>query len=219
MGLFSKLFGGINQAFGGADQELLVNGLPGRGQLTSFEMTSSTVTIANGLEERICNIGLQVMLDGRDPYAVTVHQRIPEIYIPQLTAQGAVAVRVDPADPNRVAIDLNAPIPEVTLARQTGPGSAAWLLANGTPVEVVLVQSDQLGMRNADGHEIYKLKLTVASGVETPYQLEVGNSVPATALPLLYPGARLHARKGEGPNDIVVDWEKGLAEPAAPPGS
>ena len=37
------------------------------------------------------------------------------------------------------------------------------------------------------------------------------NSVPASALPLLFPGSKLHAKVGDGPNDVVVDWAAGAA--------
>ncbi|MBN9607220.1 MAG: hypothetical protein J0G30_11480 [Actinomycetales bacterium] len=218
MGFFRTLFGGIGRALGSVDEELLATGLAGRGELVSFEPTSTTVTIGNGFEERVCQIGLRVLLDHREPYEVSVRQRVPEIFIPRLTQQGVVAVRVDPADPTRVALDLNAPIPEVTLTRRTGPGSAAWILEHGTPLEVVLVQAEPMGVKDADEHEVFRLKLTVL-GPGDPIQVEVGNAVPAAALPLLYPGARLHARRGDAPEQIVVDFARGLAGPAGAPGS
>jgi hypothetical protein len=48
--------------------------------------------------------------------------------------------------------------------------------------------------------------------VPTPYQIQVGNAVPASALPLLFPGSKLHAKLGEGPNDVVVDWAAGAVK-------
>jgi hypothetical protein len=100
----------------------------------------------------------------------------------------------------------------ITLARATDPAhSAADVLANGKPIRVVLVGDQPLGKKNADGVEIYALQLTAYEGVDTPYQLTVGNPVPATALPLLFPGSKLNARLGDGPNSVVVDWAAGAA--------
>jgi hypothetical protein len=132
------------------------------------------------------------------------------VYIPQLSAGGSyVAVRVDPVDHSKVAIDFNTPVPEVTLPASEGHNSAAWILENGKPITVVLVASAPIGVKTAKGDEVQALTLTVATGVPTPYQIQVGNGVPATALPLLYPGSKLHAKLGDGPNDVVVDWAAG----------
>jgi len=56
------------------------------------------------------------------------------------------------------------------------------------------------------GDAVYLLTLTVIDGFEAPCQTQVGNAVPATSLPMLFPGSRLRARRGEGAGDIVVDW-------------
>jgi hypothetical protein len=58
---------------------------------------------------------------------------------------------------------------------------------------------------------MYALQLTAYEGVDIPYQLTVGNPVPATALPLLFPGSKLHAKLGDDPNSVVVDWAAGAA--------
>ena len=53
--------------------------------------------------------------------------------------------------------------------------------------------------------------MACATGVDTPYQVQVGNAVPTSALPLVFPGSKLHAKLGDGPNDVVVDWSAGAA--------
>lgn len=43
-------------------------------------------------------------------------------------------------------------------------------------------------------------------GVDTSgTTMQFGNGVPNSALPLLFPGSQLHAKLGDGPNDVVVD--------------
>jgi hypothetical protein len=69
-----------------------------------------------------------------------------------------------------------------------------------------------MGIKNARGEPVHALTLTIATGVDTPYQVQVGNAVPASALPLVYPGSRLHAKIGAGPNDVVVDWAAGAVK-------
>ncbi len=97
----------------------------------------------------------------------------------------------------------------MTLPASEGKDSAAWILANGKPITVVLVANAPIGVKSAKGDDVQALTLTVATGVPTPYQIQVGNAVPASALPLLFPGSKLHAKLGEGPNDVVVDWAAG----------
>ena len=219
MGFFSRIASSFNQSLGAPDPQLLQHGILGRAQITSLEAGGFSVSVAGGFDERVCTIGLLVYVEGTPPYPVTITQRLTEVMIPTIAAQGFHAVRVDPTNLGRVAIDFNSAAPTVQVTTPDGPGSAAWLLANGRPIVVVFVSMNPLGMTNAAGDGIYALTLTVAEGMPTPYQLQVGNPVPASALPLAYPGARLHARLGAGVDDVVVDWARGLAAPAAPPAS
>jgi hypothetical protein len=206
MGFFGNLIGS-------ADNSVLQNGILGRGEITNLTMSGMTLQTGNGLVERKCTITANVFIDNTPMFVATIVQRVQEIVIPQLSSGSAVvAVRVDPADHSKVAIDFSSEVPEVTLARTTDNAhSAAYLLANGKPIKVVLVANQPLGKKNADGVEMYALQLTAYEGVDTPYQLTVGNPVPATALPLLFPGSKLHARLGDDPNSVVVDWAAGSA--------
>lgn len=67
-------------------------------------------------------------------------------------------------------------------------GSAARILELGTACEAVIVQSQPLGMRNPRGGDMYAFLLTVMAEGRAPYQIQIGNPVPAAAVPLLYPG-------------------------------
>lgn len=205
--------GWLGNLIGSSDTSVIANGILGRGEITNLTMSGMTLQSGNGLVERKCTISVNVYLDNVPMFPATVIQRVQEIAIPQLSSGNAVvAVRVDPNDHSKVAIDFASAIPEVTLARTTDNAhSAAYLLANGAPIKVVLVGDQPLGKKNADGIEMYALQLTVYEGVPTPYQLMVGNPVPATALPLLYPGSKLHAKLGDDPNSVVVDWAAGAA--------
>jgi hypothetical protein len=204
--------GWLSNLLGSTDDTLLQTGILGRAHVIGLQASGMTLRIGNGLVERKCTITLNVMLDGYAPYTATAVQRIQEIYLPQLaTGAAVVAVRVDPADHSRVVIDFTAAPPTATLPASEGHNSAAWVLANGKPVTVVLVANQPIGVKSAEGHDVQALTLTIATGVDTPYQVQVGNAVPASALPLLFPGSKLHAKIGVGPNDVVVDWAAGAA--------
>jgi hypothetical protein len=202
MGFFGKLIGAT-------DDTVMQTGLLGRGEVTGVQMSGMTLQSGNGVVERKCTISLKVMLDNVAPYDAVAVQRLQEIVIPQLAGGAVLAVRVDPNDHSKVFLDFASELPEVTVPKGEGRNSAAWVLENGKPIKVVLVQSQPAKMKNADGVDIYALTLTPYEGVDTPYQLVVGNAVPATALPLLYPGSKLHAKLGDQPDAVVIDWAAG----------
>ena len=204
MGFFSNLIGQ-------ADDGVLQTGILGRGEITNVAMSGMTLQSGNGLVERKCTITLTVFIDDVAPYPATAVQRLAEIVIPQISGGAVVPVRVDPKDHSTVYLDFASELPTVRAPKGEGHNSAAWVLANGKKIKVVLVQSQAAKMTNADGVDVYALTLTPYEGVDKPYQLVVGNAVPAEALPLLYPGSKLHARLGDDPNAVVVDWAAGAA--------
>lgn len=204
----------LSTLLGSPDDALLTSGELARGHILGLSAGTLTMSVMNALAERRCTFTVQVYREGHAPYSTTVVQRVQEVYIPQLASGRAwVAVRVDPANPARIALDFATPPPEVQVEAADGESTAATILETGHPVEVVLVQAQPLGMTAPNGDAVYALTLTVIDGDQTPYQTQVGNGVPASSLPVLYPGSRLHARKGEGAGDIVIDWAAGAVAP------
>lgn len=203
MGLFKKM----KAMAGGVDSDLMQNGLLGRGVVVGLQMTGTAVSM--GVDEyRVCQLGVQVFLDGRDPYIAQCQQRVPEYLLGQLSQGGAaVAVRVSPQDPTQIAVDFQTPPPVVTLAKPAD-GGAERILAQGVPAEAVIVQSAPLGIRNWEGHDVHLLTLTVTVPGQTPYQVQVGNTVPATSLPRVFPGSKVAAKVlPDDPNSVAVDWD------------
>ncbi len=212
MGLFSKL----KAATGGVDGDLLAHGILGRGTIASVDLTGMAVSM--GVDEyRVCEVTLQVNLDNRPAYTAKCRQRIPIYVLGQLQpGSTVVAVRVDPTDPSKVAIDFNTEPPTVTMAREPGQSSAADVLRTGIPARAVIVASQPLGMRNPEGVDVYAFMLTVMPQAGNPYQTQVGNPVPPTALPFLYPGSHVQVKiEQSNPNAVVIDWAATAANPTA----
>jgi hypothetical protein len=153
-----------------------------------------------------------VYLDDTPPFDATTKKRVPQYAISQFVpGQTVVAVRVS-ADHSKVGIDLATDPPEVRMAAGSGQGSAADILANGTPCEAVIVQFEPTGMKNSQNIDVYAFLLTIMADGVAPYQITVGNPMPAEALPLVYPGSKVPACfDPNGPKEAVaIDWQAAL---------
>ncbi len=212
MGLLSKM----RDLSGSVSKELLQEGLLGRGIIVSIQQTAVS-TGADFNPSHVCVFTVEVALDNVPRYTTTCRQAVRATILPQLMAPGAtVAVRVDPKDQTRIALSLGEEPPTVTMASSgdANTGSAARILDLGEPCKAVIVQSQPLGMRNAKGDDMYAFSLTVMADGRPPYQIQVGNPVPAAAVPLLYPGNTVPAKRMPGGDDreLVIDWETTLAQ-------
>ena len=230
MGLFNKITKGVtgvdmknvndmmkqvNATVGGLaagpDAEVLQLGRPAQAAILQVQPLSTTVSVGNGLVERVCVLNVKITMDDVQPYQVQVKQRIPEIHLAQLQSGSVVvAAKVHPQDPQRVVLDFNAPLPTV---RYNGGGdpthTAAYVLANGEQAEAVIVSSQPLNMTNAEGVPLQAFELTVIPGGygQEPYRAKVGHPVPPSALPLIFPGAKVPIRVlPSEPNRIAIDW-------------
>ncbi len=211
MGLFNKM----RNLTGSVPKELLKNGLLGRGIIVSIQQTS----VSTGVDfdpSHVCVFTVEVALDSAPRYTATCRQAVRATILPQLMLPGAtVAVRVDPNDRSRIALSLGEEPPTVTLtSADPNTGSAAQILEHGVPCKAVIVQAQPMGMRSSSGKDMYAFVLTVMAAGRAPYQTQVGNPVPADAVPLVYPGNTVPARRmpDGADHDIVIDWESALAQ-------
>lgn len=215
MGLFNKM----RNLAGSVPKELLQNGLLGRGIIVSIQQTS----VSTGVDfdpAHVCVFTVEVALDDVPRYTATCRQAVRATILPQLMMPGAtVAVRVDPDDRTRIALSLGEAPPTVTMAGAGDPntGSAARILEYGVPCRAVIVQSQPMGMRSSTGKDMYAFVLTVMADGRPPYQIQVGNPVPADAIPLVYPGNTVPAKRmpDGADHEIVLDWDAALAQVAA----
>ena len=87
-----------------ADQQLLTTGTPARGTITNFADTGMLINYSPSVV-----LDLQVTMEGRDPYAAQITSTVPQIYLGKLQVGAGVALRVDPADPERMIVDWAQP--------------------------------------------------------------------------------------------------------------
>ncbi len=211
MGLFGKL----RNLTGSVSEKLLEDGLLGRGIIVDVKQTSVSVG-ADFNPAHVCVFTVEVQLDNEPRYTATCRQAIMATVLPQLiSGQPTVAVRVNPNDHSEIALSLNEAPPTVTMAANGDPNtsSAAEVLEYGEHCRAVIVQSQPLGTRNQAGKDMYAFLLTVMADGRAPYQVQVGNPVPADAVPLIYPGNTVPAKRlpDRGDQYIVIDWDAALA--------
>jgi hypothetical protein len=211
MGILNKM----RNLAGSVPKELLQNGELGRGIIVSIQQTS----VSTGVDfdpSHVCVFTVEVALNNVPRYTVTCRQAVRATLLPQLMTPGAtVAVRVDPNDRTRIALSLGEEPPTVTMASSgANTGSAARILEYGEPCKAVIVQSQPMGMRSSTGKDMYAFVLTVIADSRPPYQTQVGNPVPADAVPLVYPGNTVPAKRmpDGADHEIVIDWDAALAE-------
>lgn len=210
MGIFGKIGQGLSGMVGGVDKEVLQNGRPAQAEILQVVPTGTTIEVGGGLVQRVCVFTVKIAMDGVAPYQVQVKQRIPELYLARLQpGLNIIAAKVHPQDPQRVALDFDAPPPSVRSASTGDPAnSAAYVLANGDRAEAVIVNNTPINRTNQEGLAIHAFTLTVIpqDGRE-PYQIQVGNPVPPAGLPLIFPGSKVPVRLlPSNPNAVVIDW-------------
>lgn len=208
MGLFKKM----KEAVAGTDADSIENGVLGRAVVIGLDVSGTSIT-TGGVETRVCTFVLEVALDDTPRYQAQARQRIAVWDIGRIQPGGTmVAVRVDPNDPQRVAIDWQTPPPQVRASgNDANSGSAAQILAMGEACQVVIVQYQDMGMTGPTGDPIYAFVLTVVPNGANPYQIQVGNPVPARALVKLFPGSQVPAKRiPSDPNSVVIDWDAAL---------
>jgi hypothetical protein len=206
MGLFRKL----QRATGSVPRSLLENGLLGRGIITDIKQTGVS-TGADFNPSHVCVFTLEVQLDNVPRYSATTRQAVLATVLPQLVGGGVtVAVRVNPDDHSEIALSLGEEPPTVHMAASgdANTGSAAEILAYGEDCRAVIVEAQPLGTKNAQNLDMWAFMLTVMANDRAPYQVPVGNPVPPNAVPLIYPGNNVPAKRmpSKGDKYIVIDW-------------
>ncbi len=225
MGLFSR----AKRELGVTDKKLLATGILARGNIVSAEPDGMTIGSDSNLQygpEKVCRVVVEVIgLNGEEPYEATCKHSIPLIYIPKLQEPGAaVAVRVDPNDPQNIELDLGTEVPAAPIVFVSDDGSSetlkinketassADILRDGAPCTVQVLLVFPLNQLAADGGPATGLVLQVhRDGVED-YQAQIGLHIPEAALPSVVVGATLPAKWVPGPglpsdvNLVCPDW-------------
>lgn len=110
------------------DKKVLESGVPGQAVVMSLEPTG---TVINDMYY-VCNIGLRVQLPAQAAYDVMVTQSVPLHAMARVDPGRTVAVKADPVDRTKVAIDFNTAVsgaPQAPMAGDLSAGSIAGAVA------------------------------------------------------------------------------------------
>ncbi len=224
MGFFDK----VKSAVGGVDQQLIESGTLARGNVKAVDPTAMSVGRAEqGFGTRVvCRVTVEVVpLDGSESYEASCVHPIPQIYLPKLNEPGAsVAVRVDPADPSHIALDLEHDVPPAPImlvsddgtkeAVQTNKASytSEEILRDGHPCVLEVSAVFPLGQLTQAGLPASGLILQVHRADAAPYQAQVGLHIPDEFVRVVVPGAQLPGKWVPGPglptdvNLVTIDF-------------
>jgi hypothetical protein len=225
MGLFDK----AKRELGMADKKLLAHGILARGNVISAEPDGMTIGQDSNLAygaEKVCKVVVEVIgLNGEEPYEASCKHAVPLIYIPKLQEPGAaIAIRVDPRDPQHIELDLATEVPAAPIILVSDDGtsqtlkvnkathSAADILENGAPCSVEVLAVIPLNQLAADGGQVTGLVLQVRRDGVADYQAQIGTRIPDGAVTKVVVGATLPAKWVPGPglptdvNLVVPDW-------------
>lgn len=207
MGFLKKL----KESTMGANADDIADGIETNALIVSMEPTGMVVSHGT-FPMRVCVFGLQIQPENGEPYIVSVKQQIFEPNMARIQPGATIVTAVvDANDPSHVAIDFETAPPASQPKAATH--SAADILANGEPCSAVIAMFQDTGMKHpVSGDPVFALMLTVMPTNDSPYQVQVGLAVPARALPKLFPGSQVPAKRAPGtPNEVVIDWDAALA--------
>jgi hypothetical protein len=205
-----------------------------RGQATVLGMRDTGISFRSGTEILVA-FDLQVQLPGGTPYNVSMEQAVPRMLFGGVLPGSVLAVAVDPADPQEVAVDFSvAPRPAGTMPVVSAPGtgavpggappigavkSASDLLATGTRARATIVSAQDLGMTVAQtgkqperpewlDDRLYVFVLDIAVDGQPPFQAQFGHRVPDSRLHSLQPGTALTVAvdPANPTQSVAIDW-------------
>jgi hypothetical protein len=118
-----------SRARAGRTQRVISAGTPGVATITGLTQTGLFVN-----ENPQVELQLQVQVPGHPPYPVTRKEIVPLILLGRLNNGQPLAVKVDPADPNDVIVDWEAPAPAPDATQGWwGTPAAAATTSSGSP--------------------------------------------------------------------------------------
>ncbi len=204
------------------NKRLRETGVAGTAVITSVRETGVSVNNSPVIE-----FGLEVDTTAHAPYATTIRQRAPRLLIGTFPPGTAVAVMVDPANRDRLAIDWEAEArPEQSSATEM-PGPEVWqasavrdaaaLLRTGRAALAVVTSMEDAGDMSELGlieigspgedDRLFIIGLEVKQPGLDAYEVRVAHRVPERLLGRVGPRTRVAvAVDRDDDHAVAIDW-------------
>lgn len=193
-------------------------GVEGKAVITSLRETGVSVNNSPVIE-----FGLDVDAAVHAPYSTTIRQRAPRLLIGSFSPGSTVAVVVDPADRDRLAIDWEEgtrpspdssaePLPQDTIR------DPADLLRTGRAASAVVISMEDAGDMSelglvevgspAEDDRLFIIGLEVKQPGLDAYEVRVAHRVPERLLGRVGPRTRVEvAVDRDDDHAVAIDWE------------
>lgn len=197
------------------DAHLREEGRPG----TAIVMAAIPTAFRIGAE-KVFTIELQIDAGQGDPYRATIRQRVPAFWGP-LDPGSPVGVRIDPHDPQRLAIDWDVPMPitppepeppvadtsqDVDDLAQRGRRARAVIISLEPADEMIELGVVEVGSPDDDG-ALHVIDMEVQQAGLDPYEVRVAQRVPTRLVGRIGPRTRVTVGVDRDDESVVaIDW-------------
>ena len=202
----SKLFKG-----NAMKQQLLQTGIPAQATITAMQDTGTRIN-----DNPMIALTLNVEVPGRPVYQVVVQEIVPLVGLGMIQPGRAFAARVDPSNPNNVAIDWSG-----QASPKVEHGGVARLIATGIAGNAQLQSFEPMPMPPVEGDAIVKFSVLVSVPDGRPnFTATFAQRVPPAVMGRFAPGMVIPCKVDpRDPSSLVIDfWAwAGIAPPQAAP--
>lgn len=180
-------------------QRVLSTGIPAQVTVTSMQSTGTRIN-----HDPLLNLTLNVQIEGRPVYQVTVQEVVPMVALGLLQSGRPLAARVDPNNLQSVAIDWSGR----SAPMRAEQGGVARLLATGLSGHAQIVSFEPLPMPPVDGDAVMKFTVQVQVPDGRPqFSATVGQRVPQAVMGKFAPGTVVPCKVNpQNPSDMVLDF-------------
>lgn len=193
-------------------QSLLQTGMPATVTIMAMQDTGTRIN-----DNPMLMLTVNVEAQGRPVYQVTVQEIVPMIGLGMITPGKQFAARVDPANPQNVAIDWSGQ----SAPPRVEQGGVARLLATGIAGNAQIVSFEPMPMPPVEGDAIVKFSVQVQVPDGRPvYSAMFAQRVPPAVMNRFAPGTVVPCKVDpRDPSQLVLDfwgWA-GIPAPQAAP--
>ena len=194
---------------GGMPADLLQNGV----EATAVVQGMSVLGSGSGLTVNntpVVDFDLLISPPGSAPYGARVRQLLPYLLVGSVTPGAPVIVRIDRANPSRVAIDFSQVIPRggAQAMMKGAPLSGDEIRAKGVAGTAQVEQTFSVGSITApNGDPVLGVIMNVTYPGRPSFLSKNGQRIPRARFNSVVPGA-VFPIKGDpsNPEIVVIDW-------------